>query len=273
MLIRKFVFAGLMLAAVGLTVTVSVVIGQQPSIDQKTEERIDSVDAGTPPGAGTTRPETDPPAGAGDRLTPSADNSSRRDSDGANDFNASSEGGSPAAVANPYSSQGVTSGTAGGRSSGQTRRNSSTMQGYGSDEGYGSMRGMMGMSGMGGSGTSIAVPEDEHLETWVSKALAEYAKTEDKNDRTKRQDEIAKALDRIFDIRQQRRIQELEALEQRVQKLRVTLETREKLKADILKNRMDYLIREADGLGWGDGLPAPGRSAPTGIGSLRSSGM
>jgi hypothetical protein len=57
----------------------------------------------------------------------------------------------------------------------------------------------------------------------------------------------------------------LETLEQRVQKLRGTLETREKLKSEILKNRLDYLIREADGLGWGDGLPAPGRSAPTGI--------
>ena len=61
-------------------------------------------------------------------------------------------------------------------------------------------------------------------------------------------------------------MEELENLEQRVQKLRGTLETREKLKSDILKNRLDYLIREADGLGWGDGLPAPGRSAPTGMG-------
>jgi hypothetical protein len=125
----------------------------------------------------------------------------------------------------------------------------------------------MGISGMSGSGTSSSVPEDEHLETWVSRALAMYARTDDKNDRTKQQDEIAKALDRIFDIRQQRRMQELEALEQRVQKLRATLETREKLKSDILKNRIEYLIREADGLGWGDGLPQPGRSAPTGIGS------
>ena len=109
-------------------------------------------------------------------------------------------------------------------------------------------------------------------ETDLQIALAEHKRTGDRlgavlvrmNLATEKQ--IAKALDRIFDIRQERRMEELENLEQRVQKLRGTLETREKLKSDILKNRLDYLIREADGLGWGDGLPAPGRSAPTGMG-------
>ena len=114
--------------------------------------------------------------------------------------------------------------------------------------------------------TSVHVSEDEHLETWVNQAIADYAKTEDQNARKQQREQIAKALDRIFDIRQERRMEELETLEHRVQKLRGTLETREKLKSDILKNRLDYLIREADGLGWGDGLPAPGRSAPTGMG-------
>jgi len=135
----------------------------------------------------------------------------------------------------------------------------------------GGMQGMPGMAGMmmgagGGGMTSVHVSEDEHLETWVNQAIADYAKTEDQNARKQQREQIAKALDRIFDIRQERRMEELETLEQRVQKLRGTLETREKLKSDILKNRLDYLIREADGLGWGDGLPAPGRSAPTGMG-------
>jgi len=129
------------------------------------------------------------------------------------------------------------------------------------------MSGMPGMAGgMMGSGSMPAVSEDEHLETWVNQAIADYAKTEGQDARKQQREQIAKALDRIFDIRQERRMEELETLEQRVQKLRGTLETREKLKSDILKNRLDYLIREADGLGWGDGLPAPGRSAPTGMG-------
>jgi hypothetical protein len=134
------------------------------------------------------------------------------------------------------------------------------------------MPGMSGMSGMmsgmpgGGEGMLVSVPEDEHLETWVNQALADYAQTEDQAARKQQRELIAKALDQIFDIRQERRMGELETLEQRVQKLRGTLETREKLKSDILKNRLDYLIREADGLGWGDGLPAP-----TGFGAGGSS--
>src|SRR4030095_9084373 len=117
-----------------------------------------------------------------------------------------------------------------------------------------------------------SVPEDEHLETWVSLRLADYAKVEDQIARKELRDGIAKALDKIFDIRQERRMQELQILEQRVQILRGTLETREKLKSDILKNRLDYLIREADGLGWGGARPAPGRTAPTGIGAASGSG-
>ena len=143
------------------------------------------------------------------------------------------------------------------------------------------MPGGMGMHGMGakggamsGTGTmSGSVAEDEHLETWVSQALAVYAKTDDQDARKEQREEIAKALDRIFDVRHDRRMQELETLELRVQKLRATLETREKLKSDILKDRMEYLIREADGLGWGDGIPAPGRSAPTGFGNGSSRGF
>jgi hypothetical protein len=109
------------------------------------------------------------------------------------------------------------------------------------------------------------VPEDEHLETWVSRALSIYAQTDDQESRTKQRDEISKGLDKIFDLRQQQRVKELHDLEARVQKLKVTLDQRAASKAEILKNRLDYLIREADGLGWGDGIPTPKRFGVTGI--------
>ena len=109
------------------------------------------------------------------------------------------------------------------------------------------------------------VPEDEHLETWISRALAIYAQTDDQESRAKQREEIAKGLNTIFDIRQQQRVNELRELEARVQKLKVTLDQRAATKTEILKTRLDYLIREADGLGWGDGIPAPKRSGVTGI--------
>lgn len=113
-------------------------------------------------------------------------------------------------------------------------------------------------------GFAFAVPEDAQLETWVSQALSTYAQTEDQDARAKQRDEIAKALDQIFDIRQEQRVNELMALQARVQKLGATLDQRATSKNEILKNRLDYLLREADGLGWGDGIPAPRRSGVTG---------
>lgn len=257
MLIRKFAIAGVLLAAAGLTITATTgVIGMQPGATEKSDDAEEKA-------------ATEPPAfddgfagGEGRAATGAAS---------ADEF-----GEAVAPPAGVRSSSGKTRGTpkAPARSSGESPRSDrskplpqigaamSRMPGGG-----------LGMAGMAGSGTmSAAVPEDEHLETWVSLRLAEYSKAEDENARREMRDGIAKALDSIFVIRQERRIQELETLEQRVQKLRVTLETREKLKSDILKDRLDYLIREADGLGWGDGLPVPGRSAPTGIGSAGRSG-
>lgn len=114
-------------------------------------------------------------------------------------------------------------------------------------------------------GGATDVPEDEHLETWVSRALAIYAQTDENDSRAKQRQEIAKALDTIFDLRQQQRVKELHELEVRVQKLKSTLDQRAASKAAILKNRLDYLTKEADGLGWGDGIPAPKRFGTTGI--------
>lgn len=114
-------------------------------------------------------------------------------------------------------------------------------------------------------GTAPNVPDDEHMESWVRRALSIYAQTEDQDSRAKQRDEIAKGLDTIFDIRQEQRVKELHELEARVQKLKATLDQRAASKADILKNRLDYLLREADGLGWGDGIPAPKRFGVTGV--------
>lgn len=112
---------------------------------------------------------------------------------------------------------------------------------------------------------AINVPEEEHLESWVSRALGIYAQTDDQESRAKQREEIAKGLDKIFDLRQQQRVNDLRELEARVQKLKTTLDQRAKSKSEIVKKRLDYLIHEADGLGWGDGIPAPKRSGQTGV--------
>jgi len=286
MLMRKLVIASFVLAALGLTATVTtVVIGQQTG----TTDKNSGPAAKTAPAAGAAEGTTDlpkgsglvAPPGAGDALPAAEGGSAAGTSSSADDDAGATKAPAkgPLGIGTGSTSgapmtrgKAVTKKTKSGASAGGTMMPGGMpgMPGMGMPAGGGMpgmMSGMPGMAGgMMGSGSMPAVSEDEHLETWVNQAIADYAKTEDQNARKQQREQIAKALDRIFDIRQERRMEELETLEQRVQKLRGTLETREKLKSDILKNRLDYLIREADGLGWGDGLPAPGRSAPTGMG-------
>jgi hypothetical protein len=282
MLIRKLVIAGFVLAAVGLTATVAtVVIGQQPGDTDKNSRAAEKI----APAAGTAEGTTDLPKGSGLVAPPGAGDGLPAAEGGSDAGSASSADDDASATKAPAkgplgTGTGSTSGGAKGRGKGVEKKPRSSagtgaMMPAGTMPGMpgmsGGMSGMPGMPGMmammaGGGSASAPVSEDEHLETWVNQAIADYARTEDQDARKQQREQIAKALDRIFDIRQERRMEELETLEQRVQKLRGTLETREKLKSDILKNRLDYLIREADGLGWGDGLPASGRSAPTGIG-------
>lgn len=282
MLIRKLAIAGFVLAAMGLTITVTtVVIGQQPGI-AKTE---------TAPAAGATRSAADGFSGTAPPAAELADEGAAAAPAGAGAGGGvpapPTEAGAGGGVEAPPADSGSASETTPGKTKGRSKSSAKTPRSGVGMIGPGGMPGMPGgkadMQGMPGTGVpgggwmpgmefpGKPVSEDEHLETWVNRALAAYAQTDDQNARKQQRDEISKALDRIFDIRQERRMAELETLELRVQKLRGTLETREKLKTDILKNRLDYLIREADGLGWGDGLPAPGRSAPTGFGSGGSS--
>lgn len=294
MQIRKFAIAGLVLAAVGLTVTWrAVVTGQQPGTAEESTDLVGKV-----PGE-LVEGKTEPAAGSGEKVPDGPRGTTRPSSDdGLAVPKAGGDAGSASSAEEPdppVEDFDAVPRRAAGALTERSKSPTKPSRAGGSKKGSGMMGGMPGRGGMPGTMSSGMMPgggvpgmaggmmgmggmesapvsEDEHLETWVSRALVDYAKTEDQNARKQQRGEIAKALDRIFDIRQERRMQELETLEQRVQNLRSTLETRENLKPDIVKNRLDYLIREADGLGWGDGLPAPGRSAPTGVGPAGGAG-
>jgi hypothetical protein len=287
MLVRKLVIVSFVLAAIGLTVTVTtVVIGQQPGTAEKSPGVAEKKAPAEVPTSGATgllrgAGEIAPPS-SNDNIPAVAGESAAGTSSTSDD-----EAGAKAPPAGSGPPAGSTSGAPMTRGKAVTKKTKSGASAGGAMK-PGGMSGMPGMAGMPaggggvpagggmpgmmpgmmGSGPMPPVSEDERLETWVNRALADYVQTEDQNARKEQREQIAQALDRIFDIRQERRMEELESLEQRVQKLRATLETRDKLKSDILKNRLDYLIREADGLGWGDGPPTPaGMRAPSGMGT------
>lgn len=267
MRIQKSLMSGLVLAALGLAVAASGVIGQQPAT-KTTTDRPAVVGVSSDAKAD---PKATPPKAASADNVPGLGGTGAGAPDGTIGETTRPVGGQTGASPAPGGGGGVISG---GESNVSPATNPLSRvrprdpQGPGAGIDYSGPAFFFGSAGIRSGET---VPEDEHLETWISRALVEFSKlSPDDNDSAKRRvelrAEIAKGLDRIFEIRQTRRMDELKELESRVQKLRQTLETRATMKDDILKSRMDYLLREAEGLGWGDGIPAPRRSGPTGVG-------
>jgi hypothetical protein len=84
------------------------------------------------------------------------------------------------------------------------------------------------------------------------KLLSEYTETQDEKERAKVLDELTKVVSEHFDIRQEIREQELKNLEEQVKKLRELHQRRAKEKDQIIRDRVRQLLRDVDGLGWGD---------------------
>lgn len=63
---------------------------------------------------------------------------------------------------------------------------------------------------------------------------------------------IREQLQRIFDLRQKAKSDELAAIELRVAKLRQRLKRREENARQIVDSQLEQIVRDADGLGWGD---------------------
>ena len=140
--------------------------------------------------------------------------------------------------------------------------------------------GMMSGPMMGMSPDPLA--QEVLVAQWqVDQALARYQQTEDETERQAIKADLTTALERQFEIQQQRRMNELAEIENRVQKLRELIEKRNQAKQTIVSKRCDQLLSELDGLGWmspaegvppagSEGMPGMGMGAP---GMMGGSGM
>jgi hypothetical protein len=95
--------------------------------------------------------------------------------------------------------------------------------------------------------------EDQTLEHSTRQLIEDLRKAESAGDRSPVLEKLTQTIEQQFDIRQQIRAKELEALEARVKKLRELHEKRERAKDDIVEERVNQIVREADGLGWSSG--------------------
>ena len=91
---------------------------------------------------------------------------------------------------------------------------------------------------------------DRFLESDTRRLAEQYAKAEDAEAKAKLKGELAKTIERHFDVRHQVRKREVDELEARVKKLREHLQKREGARQTIVEMRLGQFISAAEGLGW-----------------------
>jgi hypothetical protein len=80
--------------------------------------------------------------------------------------------------------------------------------------------------------------------------VSRYSEASDDEQRQKIKAQLAELVARQFNLQQRIREDEVAQIEARVKKLRALIEKRKAAQQSIIENRLDQLLREAEGLGW-----------------------
>src|SRR3569623_675466 len=80
--------------------------------------------------------------------------------------------------------------------------------------------------------------------------ISRYSEASDDEQRQKIKAQLAELVAKQFNLQQQIREDEVAQIEVRVKKLRALIEKRKAAQQSIIENRLDQLLREAEGLGW-----------------------
>lgn len=95
--------------------------------------------------------------------------------------------------------------------------------------------------------------EDSQLEQEVANAVAQYSDSQASEEtRAALRNRLGDLLDAQFNARQKRRELEIQQIEERVKSLREALDKRADAKDKIIERRLNDLLTDAEGLGWGD---------------------
>lgn len=80
--------------------------------------------------------------------------------------------------------------------------------------------------------------------------VSRYSEASEEEQRQKIKAQLAELVAKQFNLQQQIREDEVAQIEARVKKLRALIEKRKAAQQSIIENRLDQLLREAEGLGW-----------------------
>ncbi len=108
------------------------------------------------------------------------------------------------------------------------------------------------------------IAQDQLLNVKSRGLLSKYRAATNSGDRDRLSDELHKIIAAQFDIRQRMRVRELQRLADQLNRLRTIHQQRAEQKDRIVKDRIAQLLRDADGLGWGEvpHRPWPGVEVP-----------
>ncbi|MEX2140501.1 MAG: hypothetical protein WD894_14655 [Pirellulales bacterium] len=113
---------------------------------------------------------------------------------------------------------------------------------------------MMGGFGMGPGpddpDMAKLIQSEHELERQSHDLMRKYSETEDQQVREKAKTALRDILIKQFDLQNQRRELELTRVEERLSKLREQLKKRSDARAQIVDQRLEHVINEAEGLGW-----------------------
>ncbi|MDB5314064.1 MAG: hypothetical protein JWO38_8266 [Gemmataceae bacterium] len=98
---------------------------------------------------------------------------------------------------------------------------------------------------------------EQNLERQAQNLARQYARANDPADREKLRAVLGDVLQKLFDAQQKRRKDEVDRVEEHVKQLRDLIRKRDEAKTDIVRRRVDQLLLDADGLGWGHPDPQP----------------
>ena len=113
------------------------------------------------------------------------------------------------------------------------------------------------------------VPGDQSQSGRIARDLAKAEKEDQKKELRKK---LAEILGKQFDQHLQQQQKELADLERQIADLRALLKKRSEARDSIIDNRIDQLVREAQGLGWTTpgGPGGPRMLYPPGYGAVRA---
>lgn len=113
---------------------------------------------------------------------------------------------------------------------------------------------MMGGFGMGAGpddpDMAKLIQSEHELDQQAHDLIRKYAETEDQQVREKAKAALREMLNKQFELQNERRELELKRVEERLAKLRDQLKKRSDARAQIVDQRLEHLVNEAEGLGW-----------------------